>query len=72
MTRKVMVIGGGIAGIQSALDLANAGFEVVLVEKQPTIGGHMIQLSETFPTLDCSQCILSPKWWRSRRTRRSR
>jgi heterodisulfide reductase subunit A len=61
VTRKVLVIGGGIAGIQSALDLANAGFEVVLVEKLPTIGGHMIQLSETFPTLDCSQCILSPK-----------
>ncbi len=61
VTRKVMVIGGGIAGIQSALDLANAGLEVVLVEKLPTIGGHMIQLSETFPTLDCSQCILSPK-----------
>jgi heterodisulfide reductase subunit A len=61
VTRKVMVIGGGIAGIQSALDLANAGLDVVLVEKQPTIGGHMIQLSETFPTLDCSQCILSPK-----------
>ena len=61
VTRKVMVIGGGIAGIQSALDLANAGLEVVLVEKLPTVGGHMIQLSETFPTLDCSQCILSPK-----------
>ncbi len=61
VTRKVLVVGGGIAGIQSALDLANSGFEVVLVEKLPTIGGHMIQLSETFPTLDCSQCILSPK-----------
>ncbi len=61
VTRKAMVIGGGIAGIQSALDLANAGLEVVLVEKLPTVGGHMIQLSETFPTLDCSQCILSPK-----------
>ncbi len=61
VTRKVLVAGGGIAGIQSALDLANSGFEVVLVEKLPTIGGHMIQLSETFPTLDCSQCILSPK-----------
>jgi heterodisulfide reductase subunit A len=61
VTRKVLVVGGGIAGIQSALDLANSGFEAVLVEKLPTIGGHMIQLSETFPTLDCSQCILSPK-----------
>ena len=61
VTRRVLVIGGGIAGIQAALDLANTGLEVVLVEKQPTIGGHMLQLSETFPTLDCSQCILSPK-----------
>ena len=57
----MLVIGGGIAGIQAALDMANAGLEVVLVEKQATIGGHMLQLSETFPTLDCSQCILSPK-----------
>lgn len=61
VTRKVMVIGGGIAGIQASLDMANAGLDVILVEKLPTIGGHMIQLSETFPTLDCSQCILSPK-----------
>jgi heterodisulfide reductase subunit A len=61
VTRRVLVVGGGIAGIQASLDLANAGFDVVLVEKQATIGGHMIQLSETFPTLDCSQCILSPK-----------
>jgi heterodisulfide reductase subunit A len=61
VTRRAMVIGGGIAGIQSALDLANSGFEVVLVERSPSIGGHMIQLSETFPTLDCSQCILTPK-----------
>ncbi len=61
VTRRVLVIGGGIAGIQASLDLANAGLEVVLVEKQATLGGHMIQLSETFPTLDCSQCILSPK-----------
>ena len=61
VTRTVLVVGGGIAGIQSSLDLANAGIEVVLVEKQATIGGHMIQLSETFPTLDCAQCILSPK-----------
>jgi heterodisulfide reductase subunit A len=61
VTRKVLVIGGGIAGIQAALDIANAGIEVILVEKLATIGGHMLQLSETFPTLDCSQCILSPK-----------
>ncbi len=61
VTRKALVVGGGIAGIQSALDMANAGIKVTLVEKLPTVGGHMIQLSETFPTLDCSQCILSPK-----------
>ncbi len=61
VTRRVMVIGGGIAGIQASLDMANAGLEVILVEKQATLGGHMLQLSETFPTLDCSQCILSPK-----------
>ncbi|MCF7876641.1 CoB--CoM heterodisulfide reductase iron-sulfur subunit A family protein [Candidatus Bipolaricaulota bacterium] len=58
---KCLVIGGGVAGIQAALDVAEAGNEVVLVEKEPTIGGHMAQLSETFPTLDCSQCILTPK-----------
>lgn len=61
VTRRALVIGGGIAGIQSALDLANSGYEVILVERSPSIGGHMIQLSETFPTLDCSQCILTPK-----------
>ena len=61
VTRRAMVIGGGIAGIQAALDIANAGLEVILVEKLATIGGHMLQLSETFPTLDCSQCILSPR-----------
>ncbi len=61
VTRRALVIGGGIAGIQSALDLANSGFEVILVERSPSIGGHMQQLSETFPTLDCSQCILTPK-----------
>ncbi len=58
---KCLVIGGGIAGIQAALDVAESGFEVILVEKEPTIGGHMAQLSETFPTLDCSSCILTPK-----------
>lgn len=61
VTRRALVIGGGIAGIQASLDIANAGYEVLLVEKDPSIGGHMIQLSETFPTLDCSQCILTPK-----------
>jgi len=61
LTKRVLVIGGGIAGIQAALDIADGGYEVVLVEKKPSIGGHMIQLSETFPTLDCSQCILTPK-----------
>jgi heterodisulfide reductase subunit A len=61
ITKKVLIIGGGIAGIQAALDIANGGHEVILVEKSPSIGGHMAQLSETFPTLDCSQCILTPK-----------
>ena len=61
VTQRALVVGGGIAGIQSALDLANSGYEVILVERSPSIGGHMIQLSETFPTLDCSQCILTPK-----------
>ena len=61
ITRRALVVGGGIAGIQAALDLANAGIPVVMVEKEPSIGGHMSQLSETFPTLDCSQCILTPR-----------
>ena len=61
LTRRAVVVGGGIAGIQAALDIANGGHEVYLVEKSPTIGGHMAQLSETFPTLDCSSCILTPK-----------
>lgn len=61
VTRRALIIGGGITGIQAALDLADSGLEVILVERYPSIGGHMIQLSETFPTLDCSQCILTPK-----------
>lgn len=61
ITKRALVIGGGIAGIQTSLDIANAGYEVILVEKSPSIGGRMAQLSETFPTLDCSQCILTPK-----------
>lgn len=58
---SALVIGAGIAGIQAALDIADAGFKVYLVEKSPTIGGHMAQLDKTFPTLDCSACILTPK-----------
>lgn len=61
VTKTALVLGGGIAGIQAALDIANAGHRVVLVERDPSIGGHMAQLSETFPTLDCSQCILTPR-----------
>jgi len=57
----VLVIGGGIAGIQAALDVAEQGVQVYLVEKTPTIGGHMAMLDKTFPTLDCSACILTPK-----------
>ncbi len=57
----VLVIGGGIGGMQSALDLANSGFKVFLVERSPAIGGRMAQLDKTFPTNDCSMCILSPK-----------
>jgi heterodisulfide reductase subunit A len=61
MVNRALIIGAGIAGIQAALDIANSGYEVVLVEKEPSIGGHMAQLSETFPTLDCSQCIMTPR-----------
>ncbi|MBI4727779.1 CoB--CoM heterodisulfide reductase iron-sulfur subunit A family protein [candidate division TA06 bacterium] len=61
VTKKALVLGGGVTGIQAALDIANSGYPVILVEKEPSIGGHMAQLSETFPTLDCSQCILTPK-----------
>ncbi len=58
---SVLVVGAGIAGIQSSLDLANAGYKVYLVERQPSIGGAMTQLDKTFPTNDCSMCIVSPK-----------
>ena len=61
VTKRALVIGGGIAGIQAALDIAEAGFEVDIVEKNPTIGGRMAQLDKTFPTLDCAACILTPK-----------
>jgi len=58
---STLVVGGGIAGIQAALELADAGFQVCLVEREPSIGGHMAQFDKTFPTLDCSACILTPK-----------
>ena len=58
---NALVIGGGIAGIQASLDLANDGFKVFLVEQEPSLGGRMAQLDKTFPTLDCSSCILTPK-----------
>ena len=61
VTKRALVIGGGIAGIQTALDIADAGFLVDIVEKKPTIGGKMAQLDKTFPTLDCAACILTPK-----------
>ena len=56
-----LIVGGGIAGIQAALEIANAGYKVYMVEKEPSIGGHMAQFDKTFPTLDCSACILTPK-----------
>src|SRR5512139_3360614 len=56
-----LVVGGGIAGIQAALEIADAGFHVYLVEREPSIGGHMAQFDKTFPTLDCSACILTPR-----------
>ncbi|MHB8160227.1 MAG: 4Fe-4S binding protein [Thermoleophilia bacterium] len=60
-TRRVLVIGGGVAGIQAALDIAASGLPVTLVERGPTIGGNMARLDKTFPTLDCSSCILTPR-----------
>ncbi len=61
INKRALVIGGGISGMQAALDIANGGFEVLLVERTSSIGGRMSQLSETFPTLDCASCILTPK-----------
>ena len=62
MTRKAaLVVGGGIAGMQASIDLANMGIKVYLMEKKPSIGGRMAQLDKTFPTNDCSMCIISPK-----------
>jgi len=59
--KKALVVGGGVAGIQAALDLADTGYKVYLVEKEPSIGGRMAQIDKTFPTMDCSICILAPK-----------
>ena len=56
-----LVLGGGIAGLQAALDLGDQGFKVAVVEKDASIGGKMIRLSKVFPTLDCSSCITTPK-----------
>ncbi|HTY37313.1 MAG TPA: NAD(P)-binding protein [Bacteroidota bacterium] len=61
LNKATMIIGGGIAGIQAALEIANAGHHVYLIEKEPTIGGRMGQFDKTFPTLDCAACILTPK-----------
>jgi len=61
VNKDVAVIGGGIAGILASIELADKGYKVYLVERDPSIGGHMAQLSKTFPTLDCSACILTPK-----------
>ena len=61
VTAAVLVVGGGIAGIQAALEIADAGYQVYLVGREPSIGGHMAQLDKTFPTLDCAACILTPK-----------
>jgi len=58
---RALIIGAGIAGMQAALDIGNAGYDVVLVDRLPSIGGRMAQLSDTFPTLDCAQCILTPR-----------
>jgi heterodisulfide reductase subunit A len=61
VNRTTLVVGGGIAGLQATLELADAGYPVYLVEREPSIGGHMAQFDKTFPTLDCSACILTPK-----------
>ncbi len=59
--KRALIIGAGIAGMQAALDIANSGYQVIMVDKLPSIGGRMAQLSETFPTLDCAQCIMTPR-----------
>lgn len=61
VTKRALVIGGGISGIQAAIDVGLAGYEAVIVEREPSIGGRMAQFDKTFPTLDCAACILTPK-----------
>jgi heterodisulfide reductase subunit A len=61
LTKRALVIGGGIAGIEAALQIADSGYEVILLEKEDSIGGHMARFDKTFPTLDCAACILTPK-----------
>src|SRR3989304_10098714 len=61
MIERALFMRASLPGNQASLDIANSGYEVVLVEREPSIGGHMAQLSETFPTLDCSQCIMTPR-----------
>ena len=61
MHKKALVVGGGVAGIQAALDLADMGIETFLVEKGPSIGGRMAQLDKTFPTNDCAMCTMAPR-----------
>jgi len=61
VNKNTLIVGGGIAGIQAALEIANGGYNVFLVEREPTVGGRMGQFDKTFPTLDCAACILTPK-----------
>ena len=61
VNKRALVVGAGIAGIQAALDIADAGYPVTLVERNPSIGGNMVKLDKTFPTMDCSACICTPK-----------
>ena len=61
VNNATLIVGGGIAGITAALEIADAGYPVHIVEKEPSIGGHMAQYDKTFPTLDCAACILTPK-----------
>lgn len=68
VNRKVLVVGAGIAGIQTALDVADAGFPVTLVERDPSIGGKMVKLDKTFPAMDCSACICTPRCLRQETT----